>query len=234
MKAPASSYPNEDAEPYEAVALAARSTGGVYLAYCEPVLNARCGRVGLWRVGSAKAATVPGSGQGSLVTLSAGPSGRLAVGWVDQSPPSVDVVWTNHAATKFGTLHKVAVPPKAENFDNLAADGTKGPTDLFLNIYQSGAALPVGIWHTQILPALALSVSARSFSHKDKATLTFKVTDVGDPVQGAKVSFDGKVAHTNAKGVAVIKLGKGVSKGTRKAVATVSGSQSASVRITTT
>ena len=64
--------------------------------------------------------------------------------------------------------------------------------------------------------------------------MTFKVTDVGDPVQGVKISFNGKSARTNAKGVAVIKLAKGVAKGSRTALAKVTGWQSASVKVTTT
>ena len=96
------------------------------------------------------------------------------------------------------------------------------------------AGTPIAIWHTQLLPALKITASVRSFSHKAAVKLTFTVTDVGDPVPGVKVTFDGKSARTNGKGVAVIKLSKGVAAGKRNAVARVTGWQAASVTITTT
>ncbi len=67
-----------------------------------------------------------------------------------------------------------------------------------------------------------------------KSDAEFKVTDVGDPVPGVKVTFAGKSARTNAKGVAVIKLPKGIAKGTRTAVARVTNWQAASATVKTT
>ncbi len=57
------------------------SSGRGVLAYCEPTATAVCAKIGLWRVGAAKAAVVPGSTAGAQVTLSNGPGGRLVIGW---------------------------------------------------------------------------------------------------------------------------------------------------------
>ena len=57
-------------------------------------------------------------------------------------------------------------------------------------------------------------------SHTKATTVTFTATDVGDPVPGATVSFLGKTATTNSKGVAQITVPKGTATG--KHTATVS------------
>jgi hypothetical protein len=147
----------------------------------------------------------------------------------------MSVVWTNHKVSALGSARAFGSVKHTITVNNLFLDGTKGPVDLLTNTQLSTTAgFPTALWHTQLLPALKLTVSASSFSHKKAATLTFKATDVGDPVPGVKVTFDGKSARTNSKARAVIKLPKGVSVGERLAVAKVTSWQSASLTITTT
>jgi hypothetical protein len=146
----------------------------------------------------------------------------------------VNLVWTNHKVSTFSGVRRVNLASHTGNLNDVFIDGTKGPVDVISNVQLTTTGFPTALFHTQVLPALKLTASATSFSHTKAVTLTFKVTDVGDPVQGVKISFDGKTARTNAKGVATIKLPKGVAKGKRTAVARVTSWQSASVTITTT
>jgi hypothetical protein len=233
VRAPNSYNPAQINHPNQQTAMVARPGGGVYLAYCEATAAAICSKVGLWRVGAATAMSVPRSLAAGRVSLSVGPGGRLEVAAYNSQANTITVVWTNHKVSAFSGARKVTLVDKFSFVNDDFIDGTKGPVDVITNQTTGKAALP-GIWHTQLLPALKLTVSATSFSHKKAAKLTFKVTDVGDPVPGVKVTFDGKSARTNAKGVAVIKLPKGVAAGKRVAVARSMSWQAASVRITTT
>ena len=160
--------------------------------------------------------------------------GRLEVAFYTSQTDKMTLVWTNHTVSKFSGRRILNPVGKNTNVNDLFIDGTKGPVDVLTNSQLATPGNPNGIWHTQVLPALKLTVSATSFSHKKAAKLSFKVTDVGDPVPGVKVTFDGKSARTNAKGVAVIKLPKGVAVGKRIAVARSTSWQAASVKITTT
>ena len=53
------------------------------------------------------------------------------------------------------------------------------------------------LWQTSLIPGLAAHAS-----RKPKPTPTVKVRDDVAPVKGATIRGGGKVAHTNAKGVA--------------------------------
>lgn len=68
-----------------------------------------------------------------------------------------------------------------------------------------GCTSKVALWHTEIEPGLSLSADPSKFKGKEK--VTFKVTDAGEPVQGAKVTVDGESAMTDADGIAHIVLG---------------------------
>ena len=74
-------------------------------------------------------------------------------------------------------------------------------------------------WHTQILAGLALAARPSSFSHRTTTTVTFTVTDAGDPVPGATVSCLGKHANTNAQGRVTLKFRAGTPAGSHVCVA---------------
>jgi hypothetical protein len=240
LRAPGSYNPAQFNLPVQQTAMVARTGGGVYMAYCEASATSNCPMVGLWRVGAAKALTVPGSVfslgrvSASRVTLSGGPGGRLEIAFYNVQADKMYVVWTNHKVSAFSGARTFNPVKKNTNVNNLFIDGTKGPVDVVTNTQLPTSGAPTAIYHTQLLPALKITASAHSFSHKLAVKLTFKVTDVGDPVPGVKVTFDGKSSRTNAKGVAVIKLSKGSPKGKHSAVARVTNWQAASVAITTT
>jgi hypothetical protein len=52
--------------------------------------------------------------------------------------------------------------------------------------------------------------------------LKFTVTDAGEPVANASVSFLGHVVHTNSHGIAKLTIAKGQKKGTKTATASKS------------
>jgi hypothetical protein len=59
-----------------------------------------------------------------------------------------------------------------------------------------------------VLPRLSLSSSSRTFKRGERTLvrLTFRVTDVGDAVRGARVSVAGQSRTTNTQGKASLLL----------------------------
>jgi hypothetical protein len=228
MKAPQSgTAKGPDNAPRQQVAFAARVGGGEFLAYCSPSKTIPCAHVNLWRVGSAHPMVVPGSatGHAGLVALAAAPGGHLWVSWFDSGTSRLHVVRTNAAATRFGTAHQLKPPPSTLIFEGLQADGSSGRLDLVVNVLLNAKNNPIWFWHTQVLAGLALTARPASFSHKKAKTVTFTVTDVGDPVAGATVSCSGKQATTDKHGHAKLKFAAGTSAGTRICTTTLSGYQ---------
>ena len=216
-----------DNEPFNAVALAARVGGGVYLAYCVPSKTLQCAHIDLWKVGSKTVRVVPGSTGDAVrhVTLSAGAKGRLVVAWFDVTKNVIKVVRTNTHANAWGVLRTVKPPIKVSdlaNFDGLFTDASSGRIDLVANVQKFSNGAPVALFHTQVLEGLKLKVSPTKISHTHSATVTFTVTDAGEAVSGATVSFAGHTAHTNTHGVAKITIAKGQKKGTKTATASKS------------
>lgn len=79
-----------------------------------------------------------------------------------------------------------------------------GDSDIIATISE-GCGGQVALWHTEIEPGLTLSADPSKF--RGKENVTFKVTDAGEPVRGAKVTVAGKSAMTNEDGIAHIVLG---------------------------
>jgi hypothetical protein len=213
---------NADSDPRQQVALAARPGGGVFLAYCSPTKVRQCAHINLWKVGSARPMIVPGSGTGNAgrVALAAGPGGRLTVAWFDFGQNKIHVIRTNTAATKFGAAHTVKAPPKTILFNGLAVDASSGRQDIVANVTLTTPPNPVVFFHTQVLASLKLSAKPGSFSHRSAVTVTFTVTDVGNPVAGARVSCIGKSGTTNAQGQVKLTFGRGTSSGGHSCKAT--------------
>jgi hypothetical protein len=208
----------------------------VYLAYCAPTKTVECGHVALWRVGARKAQTAPRSSTGtaSHVAIAPAPGGHLWILWYDTALNKIRVVRTNATGTRFGQVLTISGPPKTGEFDGLQAEGSKGPLDVVALVQQNTNKATPSYWDTQLLPALKLTSSKSSVSHKHSTTITFTVTDVGDPVSGAKVRFLGKTVTTNAKGVARITVPKGTSAGQHTATATKASYTAASFTVKVT
>jgi hypothetical protein len=64
-----------------------------------------------------------------------------------------------------------------------------------LDVFANLGASTSGLWEQRLLPGLTVIVSKR----------TVRVLDDGAPVAGAKVAGGGRVARTNARGVASLK-----------------------------
>jgi hypothetical protein len=225
-----------DNQPLGAVGFAARIGGGTYLTYCVATKTQRCDHIALWKAGSARAITVPGSsGQNAFFpTIAAGPRGHLWILWFNESANKIDVVRTNSAVTRFGTRRVISGPPRIALFSALRAEGSQGPLDVLALVQQTTAGSSPAYYDTQLLPELRIAASPRKVSHRRATTITFKVTDCGDPVAGAKVEFLGQTVTTNSHGAATVKVPKGTAKGPHEAVATSNGFVSARITITVT
>ncbi|MFN0156272.1 MAG: hypothetical protein ACKVUT_18000 [Gaiella sp.] len=183
---------------------------GTYVVISSPA-GVRFGRVGgaLGLVG--KDAAV------KAVDVTTGPDGRLWVSWLS-TDGKLHAVRTNRAASRFGAIQVATPPTGSPTAFELAGEGSAGPLDAIAR-YSSGSV--VAWWHRQLLPPLSLSVRR---DRKNVASIA--VTDVGDPVAGAKVTLAGRSATTDAKGRARV---PGVTKA-GKATAVAGGYADATVK----
>ena len=183
---------------------------GVHVAVCQgyPV----CTKALLWRVGG-KSLVVGKGADVEDVSASVGPEGRIWVAWHDGKTKQVFAVRTNKAATRVGPVVTVKPPPGATDMWKLTGEGALGQLDLLVSATTKGS---LATWHTQVLPPLSLAAK------KGKSAVTFVVTDAGDPVAGAKVSFAGKSVTTNAAGKATAPSGSGKAKATKAGYAPAS------------
>lgn len=237
IKAPNSGGHNQNnGQPLQPVALVARQGGGSYLAYCVPTHVLACGHIALWRVGAPRALTVPASSSNSaqLVAMSNGRGGHLWISWFNYQTNEIRVVRTNAAATGFGQVRTINPPLPVGPFSALAAEGSDGPLDLIaleqLNLQNASPTYFV----TQIDPALRIRASKSSVSNSRSTTITFTVVDAGDGVGGAKVTFLGKSATTNSKGVVTFTVKKGTAKGKHVVVASKAGYATATFTVKVT
>jgi hypothetical protein len=153
VKAPGSGGTNlNNSQPLQPVALATRTGGGEYLAYCVPTKTITCSHIALWRVGAAKAMTVPGSATGadSKVALAAAPGGYLWVLWFNFHANVIQAVRTNAAATAFGKVLTIAQPPNPSSFQGLQADSSAGPLDIVALATQATAGSSPAFFDAQI------------------------------------------------------------------------------------
>ena len=214
-------------QPHQSVAFAAGAKGGGYLAYCVATSTIGCAHIALWKVGAAKAVTVPGSTtqHAAHVAIAAAPGGHLWVLWYDTSQNKIHVIRSNAAVTKFGPGQTIAAPPSTSELDGLQAEGSQGPLDVVALSPQTTAGTTPSYWDIQLLPKLTLAGSPATVA--PGKVVTFTVTDVGDPVAGATVKFLGKNATTNSSGVATITVPTGTAAGSYQATAAKTGYTSA-------
>ena len=134
--------------PTGRVALAARDGGGVFAAYC--VGCPTCSSVRVWKVGTNKTATVPGSKLATTHLAVARPSGRLWLAWADNVAEGARRT-DRHERPGDRRGADAGTPQRHELAYSLAIDGTRGRGDIVLNAGN-------GIWHTQVLPGLTTSL----------------------------------------------------------------------------
>ncbi len=214
-------------QPLEPVALAARIGGGVYMAYCVANSREPCDHIDLWKVGSSNVMVVPGSRHvhGARVALAADTLGNMSVAWLN-SANGVNVIHsvrTNPAVTKWGVVRSTSPPASTSSVVDLQAEGSSARLDLLVTDELSTPGLPIGLFQTQILPGLSLTASSASFSHQRSKSVTFAVTDAGQPIRGAVVRCLGKRGSTNRAGKVKLKFRKGAAKGRHRCTAVHAG-----------
>ena len=189
---------------------------GVYIAYCSGYPT--CKRALLWRTSGGKAVLAGASADVEDVNIATAPSGRLWVMWHDGGTNELFATRTNKAATRFGPVIKVKPPVGASEVWKLRGEGSGGPLDVLASV---STGTPLATWHTQIWPTLTISVK------KTSVGVTFLVTDAGDPMAAAKVSYAGKKLTTNAKGQAK----SAPAKSRTRATATKAGYTAATINV---
>jgi len=182
--------------------------------------------VNLWRHGTSNAIVVAKVARAEDISIAAAPEGRLWVMWWRSGR-----LWatrSNKAATRFEPLASIAAPAGTSSIWKVKGEGSLGPLDLFASVTTSGGGL--AFWHQQVLPGLSLSAKPARVSRKKGGTVTFSVTDAGDPVSGATVAVGKKKLTSNAKGKATLKVAKGAKKATLRASARKQGYRPASAK----
>ena len=186
-------YGQEVIRPLEQqLAFRGRGEGpGVFLAWCHGY--PACTEIRLWQPGGAAPITLTRSLALKGPALSAAPEGRLWVMWIDRgSVPTV--VRSNRAVTRFSK--PITVPFTASALPlKINGEGSAGPLDLFVSA--AGA-----LYQTHIVPSFDVVATPLSVSGSAGGTFKVTVTDLGDPVSGAKLELGDLTAVTAADGQA--------------------------------
>jgi hypothetical protein len=173
---------------------------GVFIAFTQGT-NAFLGKPALFRVDTGKAIRLSSSA-GEKASIAAAPSGRLWVFW--KKAGTVFARRSNRAATKFGATRRIRVPGgNTTTIFSLAGEATRGPLDLLALVDPPTGG--IANFHQRILPGLTLKPAL-----KRNGKATFKVTDAGEPIAGAKVKVSGEgTKTTGAKGTVRFTLPEG-------------------------
>jgi len=184
--------------PSQRVAMTTRNGGGVYIALCKGYPS--CDSVVLWKVGTSKLLKVPGSKDASHLSISPAPSGRLWIAFDDTSD-NLHAVRTNTNAKQFGAVRTIKRPKQGDTSYHIWIEGTRARADLLYND-------STRIWHQQIFAGLTLKATPGKWNGNTSVEVTFKVTDAGDSIKGAKVKakWDGQQKTCTTAGNGKCKL----------------------------
>lgn len=221
IKAPQSTTGGDSLSPDQATPFVARPGGGLYATYC--IGYPTCSRLGLWRVGSAKPITVPGSAGAQRYAMAVGPGGRIWVAWSEANTHVLHTTHTGTAGLRFGAVTTIR-PPKGATVYRLAVAGSDGSADLVIS---DGSSMQ----HQQVLPGLSLKASPTTWKRSAKRKVVFRVTDAGVAVKGAKVTAGGKACATGGSGSCAITFTPSARKQRLWATARHAGYGAAKVRL---
>ena len=185
--------------------------------------------VNLWQKGASAPLVVAKASGARLVNISAGPEGRLWVMW--ERNRRIHATRSNRDATRFGAIVEV-VPPagKAESgVYKVKGEGSVWPLDLFVACQ---SIKELSTYHAQVLPGLLLTASPQSILAAEGGTVTFQVSDAGDPVAGVTITVTGKSLTSDAQGRASYVVPKGAKPGSMSATASKTEYTAASARVT--
>jgi hypothetical protein len=199
------------------LAITSRDSGpGVYIAYCTGTSGCH---LKLWRVGATSAMSLPSTPNPGMVSISSGPGGRIWVAWFDENTLKVYVTRSNEKVSRFGPVRSYRTSCVEHGLLGLAS-GTYGRLDIALQCLN--ASVKAQEFATQVEVGLHLSANPAKVSNTSAHTITMTVTDAGDPVSGAKVTFRGASKLTNSNGKASFTLPKHTTPKTYTATATKS------------
>jgi hypothetical protein len=190
--------------------MVARAGGGVFIAGSAgyPTLS----RVLVWRIdpsgqipaGSFLVGADAAFGH-TTPALAAAPDGRIWVAWLEAVPGGVTIAArrSNRLGTAWGEPVRVRAPGRwLLGALNVSAQSDK--LDVLGLMDSVGGAKSVQ--HTQLLPGLTLQRTRTVRRPDGSVALTFRVSDAGDPVGGARVAVGGVAANTGGNGLATLVL----------------------------
>lgn len=193
---------------------ASRVGGGVYTAYVTPLSRS----VDVWKMGSTKAlATFKDLRGPSSAVVAPAPGGRIWVYWRDGQ--GWHAARSNKRATRFGRTISLAAPTGMQVGLDIAGNAAAGPLEAVATEITSGGQNRVIA--TQVLPRLTVHSSSRTVARHHSFTVS--VTDVGDPVKGAKVRFAGASYRTGARGTVKITVSGKTSRGKHEVTVSARG-----------
>jgi hypothetical protein len=182
--------------------VARANNGGFYVAYAlgYPTAN----RVRVWRVGASAAKLLARTDANSQTTLAADAKGRLWAVWSDGTFGETHVLAarSNREATEFGAPVDAGAVRGAHSTYSLDASATSSALDI-LALFGTGTESGGATYVKRIKAGLTLRARKRS------GRVTFKVTDAGDPVRGAKVRAAGRSGRTDRRGRVTLRLRRG-------------------------
>jgi hypothetical protein len=189
--------------------MVARAGGGVFIAGSTGYPGLR--RVNVWRIdpsGQVPAGSfVVGEGAFPHYTpaLAAAPDGRIWVAWLE--PTSVGGTIAARRSNRLGTVWGKPVRVRAPGNWILGALNIAAQRDRLdvLGLMHTPNP-PKSIQHTQLLPGLTLRHVGTARRPNGSVVLTFRVTDAGDPVAGARVTVRGVSVLTGGDGNATVVL----------------------------
>ncbi len=199
-------YGTNSSDPDQRVAMAARTGGGVFVAYTMGYPSAT--NIRILRVDTGATLDFPVSGNVRDVSMGADPAGRIWVSWNQDS--KMRAVHTNKAGTVLGSIGSWGAPRGTDSMWKTAVNGSESGADVVVTATTSSA---INVWHTQI--ERTLTIKAGTARHGSR--VKFTVTDAGDPVSGATVKFGSRSGRTNGAGkVTITAPGSGNVKVTAK------------------
>lgn len=171
--------------------LVARPNGGFYIA--RGVGYPTADQVRVWKVGAPSAALLARTSSSAETAISADAKGRLWVAWSDGSyaDKHIYVARSNPSAIRFGAPVDIGVVKGGDTVYTLDISATADSADV-LSVFSVGNNAATFV--KRVLPGLTLAAK------RSGKTVTFTVTDAGDPVAGAKVKAGGRSGSTDAKG----------------------------------
>jgi len=193
------------------LAAAARTTGGVYSAYCDVAPSCTSIRVGARQTAGLvykfpRGVTDPST---NTIWTAAAPSGRMWLSYATKN--AVYITRSNRTLTVWGPTQKLRLPGGVTNVYNTAGNGSLGPLDLFANMETTGDKNNLNV--TTVRAQLVVTPAAKNVSNAKANVVKLRVTDAGDIVPGAKIRFRGVTRTTNKLGYATFVIAKNTRPG---------------------